>query len=892
MDNDSTPENLPGPWPWYVLLLVGHAVSGFFSWLMLAWALYQRDKKHTALIIFALNLMIFGVSGWLLLSLKMSWWRLMVLVYVFNLMWSLSAVIFQKNAFSYIEERYRLNEWKSWLKTILIGALIGGCLATIFSVVPAFQNRVEMRQTLDCLDRQTVLWGFFRYSPIGVLGGFFLGLWWAGEKRRFHSSHLITFLSAFFLMLVTWGLLSSLLLFLVQKGAGNESQAFSSAKWAMIPPWVGGFHKFLLQLKTYDISPLIVVPLLLGAVSRIRDFAKRALLIPLTFIIALPLGFSTVEWWQNRQNQIIYEMDAADARTKASAHRWADILLVRYPNHLQWPGIGEDLARYYYQKGEFEKARSVYKVIHARYNHSNQWYWSVKRARGALDNPDFGNSPSGPYIDIPTVDYEEYLTHNWIALLSVVRFWKGPKISESDVLIELKELSKSDEKIELSPLTSLADLDDAARNLGYEVLIMPANLMKAKSLIAAGLPVVHEFYNAFHVIQGFDESRSVVYGLSFKKLSARLRQEKRDEAKEILSIEAEGLGESRKRLTRIANEAYVEYPVDYWKSPAVRFTGPLMAIVFPSEKTEVIENALDTHYEKLKKESNGYLASLIGLAYLNHADPVYAVEWSRIAAQKIAHPLPLYVAHLAEMWWTSRSKIVKSTLRLQDQFPELAQIFDYFNHPETQEFLRSAQIRFNEDLNNNGLPWMISQKYLQMLDRSNKAELEKILEVMEKRVSLNPSSYQDWRFLADAYEWADDMDGVVRALAGAVSANPIDSSTKLRLAFAYVSLEQFAKAEGILEQIDPKTVKYDADYPFCIGAVAEWKRDVNTALKKYEEAIRMRRYKPLYHLRYGRLLLKENKTAEARKCLQWAMKIDATEAIKEEAARLLSSLGS
>lgn len=837
---------LPGPWPWYVLVLVGLAVSGFFAWLMLVWGLYQRGKKATASLTLAINFIIWIGSGWALLTLKMPWWRLTVSIYLFNLAWAISSWLFQRKTLGCAERRYKISEWKSWITPIAIGVIIGICFGTVFSIAPAFENRTEMQLALDSLDRQTVLWDFFTYSSLGLVAGLFLGFWWAGEQQRFRTSHVISFLSAFVLTITFWDLFWLFLSFLVHKGALKQNLASDLSDWAIIPPWVCGFHKSLLQMRSFDILSLIVVALLFGAASRIRDFGKRALLIPLTFIIGFPMSFSANEWWEDIQDQIIYDMRSPDAQTKTSAHEWAEILLTRYPNHLKWPEIAEDLAQYYYQRGEFEPSRSFYQKIIDRYGDSNQWYWVSMRARAALDDPDFGKPSSGRRLEIPMVDYEDYLTHNWMALLSVIRYWKGEEVSESEVIIKLKNLSMSDDKIELNPIVSLADLDDATRSLGYEVLILPADLANVKALVEAGIPVIHRCYNTFNVIFGFDENRSVVCAYSFKQLSSRLRKENRKEAREILSIGTKGRGESKKRLTRIANESYIEYSTTYWESPVLRYMGPLLAVVFPVQKTDIIAKALNTPLTKLKKESNGYLASLIGLSYLNHADPVYAVEWAKIGAQLTKDPFPLYVAHLAYVWWTSRNKMITSNLRLQDQIPELAQIFSYFNVPENLEFLKRSRFRFEQDLNNDMLPWIITQIYIQMLDRSNSSDLTRIMKLMHARVAINPDSSPDWEFLASTYEWSNDMPGLVKALTGAISANPLDYDAKLRLAVGYVSLEHYADAKAVLETIAAQSVKYDADYSFSLGAVAEWKGDVKTALRKYDEAIEMRRYKPQY----------------------------------------------
>jgi tetratricopeptide (TPR) repeat protein len=357
-----------------------------------------------------------------------------------------------------------------------------------------------------------------------------------------------------------------------------------------------------------------------------------------------------------------------------------------------------------------------------------------------------------------------------------------------------------------------------------------------------------------------------------------------------LAIEEEGRGESTKRLARIANETYGEYSFDYWKSPALRHIGPLIAIVFPREKTDAIVTALNAPLDVLKRESDGYLAALIGLSYLSHADPVHAVEWAKVGAKKIMDPMPWYVAHVARVFWESRDQKVKSKIPLQDQFPELARLFSYFNEPENLTFLEGARVRFEADFDVNRIPWIILHAYTPMLDRSDRSELELIIKAIRGSLSVNPAYHGYWQYLADTYEWAGDIPGMVEALKGLISSRPMDFKAKLHLAYGHVLLEQYADAKAVLDETGLSGIKYDADYPFCRGAIAEWQGDMREALQKYEEAVEMRRYKPIYHLRYGKLLLQEGQNQKARKLLEWAARIAVRDKVKGEAEMLLSNM--
>jgi hypothetical protein len=406
-------------------------------------------------------------------------------------------------------------------------------------------------------------------------------------------------------------------------------------------------------------------------------------------------------------------------------------------------------------------------------------------------------------------------------------------------------------------------------------LILPADLIRGKALIAAGIPIIHQVYTTFNLLFGVDESRSAIRAYTFERVSYRVREEARKEAQEILAMTEEGHGGSQERLTRIANEAYGEYAADYWNSPSLRYLGPFMALVFPAEKIELIANALNTSPDQIKKQHKGYLAALIGLAYFNHADPIQAIEWAKVGVANTDDPLPWYVAYLAQKLWETRNQKVTSQIRLQDQFPELANIFAYFEQVDNQAFLERARGRFETDREVVAIPWMILSRYVEMLDQSDPVELALITRLSQQELRLNPADHNAWSRLADTYEWADNLPGMVDALQGQISADPTDSKAKLRLAYGQVLLGRYAEAKATLKLLDTSQIHYDADYPFCLAAIAESEGKQKDALEQYEVAIDMRRYKPIYFLKYGKLLQQTGETEKAKKALAWAARIDA-----------------
>ncbi|MCK4248352.1 MAG: hypothetical protein KAX15_01075, partial [Candidatus Omnitrophica bacterium] len=431
----------------------------------------------------------------------------------------------------------------------------------LMSIPIAFGNRFEMAKSYYVQGQKTVLWDFLKYLFAGLPFGLILGLWWAGEGRRFNISRVITFFYGLLLTLICWTGLLWFLFFLIYKGVSPSNPFASGSNLTVIPPWLHGFRSYIFKIESFDMLSLLVLPLLLGAPTRIRDFWKRSLLIPLAFLCALPIFFTSPGFWNCVQHQFTYQRHSADVSQKAAAYKHINLILKRYPRHHKWPVMADKLAGFYYKEGQYDKAKALYQEIIDKYSDSYKFYWRVISARTMLKNKKFGTAFSGVELQIPMIDYETYLTHNWMSVLSVIRYWEGPDRTESEVKIKLKTLSLTTDKIGLNPLTSLAHVDDAVRSLGYECLILPAELDTVKDLISARVPIIYNNYRTLEIIFGFDQTRSVLYGYDFEHLSKRIKKEARKESKEILAIKKEGQGKTKDLLTHIANEAYFEHPI-------------------------------------------------------------------------------------------------------------------------------------------------------------------------------------------------------------------------------------------------------------------------------------------------------------------------------------------
>src|SRR5208337_4689719 len=114
----------PGPWPWYVLLMTGHCLAGLFPWLMVLWAFFRRGNKRTALLGLIVNLAVYGLFSFYVVKARMPWWWLSTSVFGINLVWAMSAWVFQKKIIGTAPARYLWSERSTWVSPFVIGLII------------------------------------------------------------------------------------------------------------------------------------------------------------------------------------------------------------------------------------------------------------------------------------------------------------------------------------------------------------------------------------------------------------------------------------------------------------------------------------------------------------------------------------------------------------------------------------------------------------------------------------------------------------------------------------------------------------------------------------------------------------------------------------------------
>lgn len=876
------------PYPWYIHLVGGYALTGLFSWILVIRQLFRRGEKGLAWGFIIVNVLIYCAISWAAMFRQVPWIKLLLWDHGANLLWLASGWGFQRYHLGPAAPRYRPFAWKTRLSPFFTALLISGCFGVFCSIFPIMRIWGEMAASGDILDKRLLLEQFFLYVPSMLVYGLLVGIYWAGEPKKFTAAQPVAFLGGLLLFYGTLAVVFQLFLFIFYGG----NFYLSMIPWPAISGDPGKIGDMLLSIQQGDHVGEVVVGLLLcGAVS-LRDFWKRSFaFIPLICLAVLPLSFLSAGLWQSIQGQFIHQMTSPDFAVREKGAAWAQTLLTRYPQHDHWPEIALQVAEIRYEAGEHVAAGQLYESVVQQYENKARWRRQVALALAALDSQDYGRSDQRKEIELPPVGYEPYLSPNWMALLQMVRYWSGKEVTESQILIELKALSKSDEEISIDHIPDVAKLHDNAAQLGLDCWLIPTSLTSARALIAADIPFILPIDREFHLVSGYLEDRATFKAYGYQRISARLKKSDKEEAGEILFFKGEGKGNSEKLLAETARQASGEIPFSYYQTPEQLDKSPYMALIFPPEKGEEIAEVLQASGEQLRRQSKEVLGGYIALTAFQSADFIRSIQWARAASAYTEDPFPLHVAHLAKTLWESRDKSSVTSFELQKQFPELAAINEYMDSEEVVSFLARATARFNADLAAQHLSRPIRRHYGEFLDRSTPEDLDTLIALYRHDLEIDPSERQTWLALVEALEWCEAPDQMVEALRGALDAGAWNDEIALRLLYAMLLHgEQGDAATKLFARISPANMKFNAHYFYCKGALAKLEGDTDTALTFYEKAISMRRYIPLYHLEYGKLLVQIGRKEEARKALQWAISIDDGVSVQKEAEKYLAEI--
>jgi hypothetical protein len=861
--------------PWYALLVVGILLGGFMTWLIVAWFLIKHNQIRVALVAITANILA-GVAVYFInVHIGIPWWRLGLIESIGSLIWALCAIVVQHKLLGPAPRRFYFSRWKAMLPPLLTSVLLGFCGGAVFGIPSVINTNSEIQQTMDILDRTSIIFDIFRYGLTGIPFGLFAGIWWSLSASYFRPSTIIanTFGAIFssiifFLVMLLW-------IFITHDG--YMGSALKGGYYSLTLPWASGIQHSLLAwdlLSSY--FGIICMGLLFGSPSRMSEFWPRMILPILALLCSLPFFNGNPTFDAMYQDQLFYNLANPNPDVRAAAQKKLETFLKQYPDCGMWSYYADKHAQYLYDEKRFTESKAWWrKSIKDKPSFTK---WSPEKTayiKTILGNDLFGKGKK-LQLDIPPTDYESYLNEDWIALTALIQYWEKDSVPESGIKMRLKKFSSSDEKINLNRHTTFLDIDDAGRSMGYEVSIVKAQKQVIIDLLNHGIPVLYPIDPSVCLAWGYDEGRSTLHINDYSKILQRTRKEARREADVIMAKKREGHGRNEERLQRIALECRCDIDLSLMEKPAGKYSEPLMAIIYPHQMKDTVAALVQLPGDELDKTTNGYRAALISLSYLDMADPKDALQWAVKASSRISDFLPYHTGYLCALAWEKKSDSVLSAIPLAKQFPVLASIDSAFTKRSTLAFLDSCKSRFETDRDSGTLTKMILNRYFKLLTLSRSEDRQIGLKTAKQELKLG-FNFQRYNWIIRAVEWDRNPENRIPAYYSFCEVMPLNYSMKLRLATDLVRVNRYREADSVLKTIVADSVHYDADLYFCRAALDEWRGRPAKALTNYRTCIGMRRYRPEYFERYGNLLAKCGKSGESEKMLGWARQLSVNE---------------
>ena len=868
--NSSTEHSRQMGLPWYAISIIGVLLTPFMAWLLVARSAFYAGKQRLGAIVLGIEIAAGIGLAYAGTVLPVEWWRLDLGILIFNIICSLGAGIFQ-HAMIGPEFRMRLfaPPWRSMIAPLFCSAIFGYCAMVTLSIPAMIGEQSRLMQSMDVLDRSSILLDFLRRGISGIPYGLFAGVWWCARADRFGMRAIIASILG---AVMTFGATVVFLLGFIFVQHGGTFSAFSqSSWWSCYTPWISGMPIWIKQTEdVLSLLGMIAAGLLFGAPESMAVFWRRASL-PLAVVLCmLPYWNTDSDVARMMLDQTDYDMAHDNPGTRAATHRRLETFLQRYPQSGQWFRMASEHADYLYDNGKYKQAHSWWVRI-ARHNGgtSRDW-WYTQRAHTILAQKDFGLSSDTAHLDMPMVDYESYFDDGWMTLTTLIHYWEHDKVPESKTKLRLKKLSNTDDGIRLKKIESLMDIDDAARSLGYRMAIVPACSSYVKSLIRHGLPVLYPAISSMDIAWGFDGGRSALQVYRFSRLSTRLKNQARKVADVIMSHAEEGKGRNAGRLRHIALECRYDRDLSMLESDVGKYMDPLCAVIYPADRCSTVLTALAMDSVTITRISNGYRATVMSLECFDHMLLREAVEWAERGAALINDPLPCYAGALGFGAWDYRWYIPLSALPLAQSFKPLSSLDSFFVASSQRAFRDSCVRIFGDARAAGSAPQMVLWRYFSTLQTSSSHDRRAGIECARKELALNPTYMQRWKWLVSASEWEKNDSLIFSAFHGYLSTMPYDYSMKVRLAFEYVKRNRPGEADSVFKEVVADSASYNADYYFCRGAIAEWKMKTDDALSWYRKCTMMRRYKPEYYDRYAALLKTMGKGKEAQRAREWA----------------------
>lgn len=857
---------MPSPprlYPWYVHGVLGFLISPFIPWMLVFYSLWRSSRKMPLAIALVLNLAAVACIYLFCQHAALSWWIVTIILTLLTVTWSLTAALFQRIVLGPAAPFLQRAFSRHIISYFLISLLLACCIGFTVSLFTMFGETTALEA--NGFDRVSILWGAFRgvlfALPFGMLAA--LGMAGIGEKLR--PIGLIAAIAGCAcsfggILLVVYGLNALLVGDFFPVGISLDQ---------IIPRGEASPMRWMLENDSIELWCLVVIlALFFCGIGSFSQFFKRMGIVLLSLLWLFPTFSAEPSFAPQLQKRILSDISHPNQKVRLDANKALGRFLILYPGHAYWSVLALRNADLWYEAGHTDKAKTMWEKIVAKGNATGKDAKQVSLARESLAGT-AGSAPcDSSVINIPLLDYEEYLDETWMAFLNVIHYWEHASTGESKIKMRLKPFSEKDNAISLAKNPSSAILDDIARSWGYRVSYIPISSTSMKSMIRSKFPVLYPVFSTPALCYGFEERRSRLRTYWFSRLSKQSRT-KEPSASDIMSPDSLKT-KSPQRLLRMALECRSDRNLRQLDSLMLGYSEPVAMIIHPDSLHGTVARCCGMRTEKLDSLSEGFRSILIGLDYIDKKNPQKALAWFGRARFYNARPFADYGEYLSFLQWKDQRSSVLGNLRLDKYLAPLVSYNDAFVSAKTRRQLDSCGLLFERARTSGYLPAPVSSRYFEMIDLSSASERRAGIAWAQRELAISPGNTARWRWLNEAAAWEGNSILQVKACSSFVSLDPDHVQMRLTLARLLVRLGDIDKADKALASLVTDSVTSNPDYLFCLGAIAEHKGSLEQAEGFYKTCCAMRRYDPQNFIAHARVYEKLGKTNEAKKALAWA----------------------
>ena len=551
------------------------------------------------------------------------------------------------------------------------------------------------------------------------------------------------------------------------------------------------------------------------------------------------------------------------------------------------------LSQRYLLHGQKDKARQLLSsfISKDKENPDNLRY--VRKARSILSRVDTLEPAEPEFIeDVPIIRPAEFLTPEWQALLTMLKFWRKDMLPE-EFKAELVKISTTEDRINLLELKYLIQFKEFARRLGYQTFFKFGNVEGLNRCMREKIPVLVKIGNNYCPVLGYDACTKqfgiFTYFAQFKEEGRITRRR----VKESIYMDKVSILESERREYK---ENFKKV-ISWWEEDCFKsdwqLRGNIIAFFFPEGEGENYLEKLGFNIEEVKLQTKAISLFSLASLYEDRGDKSDAIRLFWKAHQLIPE----------RRLFSQRIHICRMALEKVSSDPRVRDLgldFDSKRHQNWKkgikgikaEDLESCEATFEKDYKNGRLYIGALKSYLNLWDENFVQERKHLIHVLKSLIdSYTPSHSYGYRtILARVYRRNRNYKAFVREREDMALIKPADEDNRIELAKGYSELADFDLSWREWKKVCYVRRIWQPEYYYVICQRFSKKGLYWLAGRFLELSLMLDKTQPKYHIAKARLLIKMKRPDDARRMLQWVLEIYTDEKEREKAEVLIKRL--